>query len=67
MEAPTRRRSGTPISGLKNSQAIAIVRMERVSPTTIAKMTAATATSPERSHPTSGIMSRSLMIGEKSK
>ena len=54
---------GIPINGLKNTQAIAIVKTERVRPTTKAKIIAATATIPERSQPTNGIIPKMLMIG----
>ena len=56
-----------PITGLKKTQAIAIVSNDIVSPTTTANMTAATATIEERSQPTSGIQFKRAIIGEKRK
>jgi hypothetical protein len=53
------------MSGLKKTQATAIVKTERVRPTTMAKMTAAMATIEERSQPTNGIMFKMLMTGAK--
>ena len=64
---PTRASSETPIRGLKTNHAMAIVSKDKVSPTTTAKITAAMATIPERSHPTNGMISKRLMIGEKRK
>ena len=55
IEAITRRTRGTPIIGLKKSQASAIIKIEMVDPTTSAKRKAAKETTAERSHPTSGI------------
>ena len=56
-----------PITGLKKTQAIAIVSNETVRPTTTAKMIAAMATIEESSQPTSGIQFKRLIIGEKRK
>ena len=58
-------RSGTPISGLKKTQALAIVNTERVRPTTTAKIRVAIAATEEISQPTKGIMLKMLMTGAK--
>ena len=55
IEASTRKTRGTPINGLKKSQASAIVKIEMVVPTISAKRNAAKETTAERSQPRSGI------------
>ena len=58
-------RSSAPISGLKKTQAVAIVNTERVRPTTTAKMKVAIAANEEISQPTNGIILKMLMTGAK--
>ena len=53
------RAKGIPISGLKKTQAIEMTRQHTVVPTMRAKIIAARATKPPRSHPTRGIQLRS--------
>lgn len=64
MPAAVRNRSGIPIRGLKKTQAIAIVRQERVKPTRMANMNAANDATDPKSEPTRGIHVNIAIIGE---
>lgn len=51
------------MSGLKNTQAIAIIRQDKVPPTIKAKRAAANEAIPPRSQPTRGIQLRRAITG----